>query len=121
MPRVEMLPQPPRILRKSLLAGAREAEGVAVVIDVLRAFTSAALMMHLGVEKVILLARPEAALELKAEKGYLAVGEVDGRMVPGFDMGNSPSRILAAGRNFFAGHKKREFSVIFRSKHHSLG
>jgi hypothetical protein len=54
MPRVEMLPQPPRILRKSLLAGAREAEGVAVVIDVLRAFTSAALMMHLGAEKIIL-------------------------------------------------------------------
>ena len=103
MPRVEMLSQPPRILRKSLLAGAREAEGVAVVIDVLRAFTSAALMMHLGVEKIILLARPEAVLELKAEKGYLAVGEVDGRMVPGFDVGNSPSRILAAGRNLFAG------------------
>jgi 2-phosphosulfolactate phosphatase len=103
MPRVEMLPQPPRILRKSLLAGAREAEGVAVVIDVLRAFTSAALMMHLGVEKIILLARPEAVLKLKAEKGYLAVGEVDGRMVPGFDVGNSPSRILAAGRNLFAG------------------
>jgi 2-phosphosulfolactate phosphatase len=98
-----MLPQPPRILRKSLLAGAREAEGVAVVIDVLRAFTSAALMMHLGAEKIILLARPEAVLELKAEKGYLAVGEVDGRMVPGFDVGNSPSHILAAGRNLFAG------------------
>jgi 2-phosphosulfolactate phosphatase len=101
--RRNMLSQPPRILRKSLLAGAREAEGVAVVIDVLRAFTSAALMMHLGVEKIILLARPEAVLELKAEKGYLAVGEVDGRMVPGFDVGNSPSRILAAGRSFFSG------------------
>jgi 2-phosphosulfolactate phosphatase len=91
------------ILRKSLLAGAREAEGIAVVIDVYRAFTSAALMMHLGVEKIILVAEPEAALKLKAEKGHLAVGEIDGRQVPGFDLGNSPSRILAAGRSFFGG------------------
>jgi 2-phosphosulfolactate phosphatase len=91
------------ILRKSLLTGARQAEGVAVVIDVYRAFTSAALMMHLGAEKIVLLAEPEAILKLKREKGILAVGEVDGRKVPGFDVGNSPSRILAAGRDFFAG------------------
>ncbi len=91
------------ILRKSLLAGAHQAEGVAVVIDVYRAFTSAALMTHLGAEKIILLAEPEAVLKLKREKGYLAVGEVDGRKVPGFELGNSPSRILAAGRDFFAG------------------
>ena len=91
------------ILRKSLLAGAHQAEGVAVVIDVYRAFTSATLMTHLGAEKIILLAEPEAVLKLKREKGYLAVGEVDGKKVPGFELGNSPSRILAAGRDFFAG------------------
>jgi len=91
------------ILRKSLLAGAHQAEGVAVVIDVYRAFTSAALMTHLGAEKIILLAEPEAVLKLKREKGYLAVGEVDGKKVTGFELGNSPSRILAAGRDFFAG------------------
>jgi 2-phosphosulfolactate phosphatase len=94
---------PPLILRKSLLTGARQAEGVAVVIDVYRAFTSAALMLHLGVEKIVLLAETEAVLKLKREKGYLAVGEVDGKKVPGFDLGNSPSRVLAAGRGFFAG------------------
>jgi 2-phosphosulfolactate phosphatase len=93
----------PRVLRKSLLTGARQAEGVAVVIDVYRAFTSAALMMHLGVEKIVLLAETEAVLKLKRENGYLAVGEVDGKKVPGFDLGNSPSRVLAAGRGFFAG------------------
>ena len=49
----------PRILRKHLLAGAREAEGVAVVgsdvpvADVLRAFTSAAWMVHLPQEGTI--------------------------------------------------------------------
>jgi 2-phosphosulfolactate phosphatase len=93
----------PAILRKSLMAGAREAEGVAVVIDVYRAFTSAALMMHLGAEKIVLLAEPEAVLKLKAERGCLAVGEVGGKKVDGFDLGNSPSRILAAGRSCFAG------------------
>lgn len=91
------------ILRKSLLSGARQAEGVAVVIDVYRAFTSAALMLHLGAAKLLLLTEPEAVLKLKQEQGYLAVGEVDGAMVSGFDLGNSPSHILAAGRAFFAG------------------
>jgi 2-phosphosulfolactate phosphatase len=92
-----------RILRKNLLAGAGQAEGLVVIIDVMRAFTSAAFMMHLGAHKIILLAEPEAALQLKRDKGVLAVGEVGGKPVPGFDLGNSPSRILAAGRDLFAG------------------
>lgn len=93
----------PRILRKSLMAGAREARGVAVVIDVYRAFTSAALMTHLGAREILLLANPADVLRLKHEQGCLAVGEVDGIPVPGFDMGNSPSQIAAAGRALFAG------------------
>jgi 2-phosphosulfolactate phosphatase len=93
----------PTILRKSLLVGARQAEGIAVVIDVLRAFTSAALMAYLGAEKIFLLAEAEAALELKKHQGALAIGEVDGKKPPGFDLGNSPSHILAAGRDLFSG------------------
>ena len=93
----------PRILRKSLLSGAQHAEGVAVVIDVFRAFTSAAFMIHLGARGLVLLAEPADVLRLKSEDGYLAVGEVDGRKVAGFDVGNSPSEILAAGRERFAG------------------
>jgi 2-phosphosulfolactate phosphatase len=93
----------PRIVRKSLLTGAHQAKGVAVVIDVLRAFTCAAFMVQLGAKKIVLLAEPEAVLKLKQEEGCLAVGEVGGRMVPGFDLGNSPSGIVAAGRDFFAG------------------
>jgi 2-phosphosulfolactate phosphatase len=90
------------VLRKSLLTGARQAEGVAVVIDVLRAFTSAACMMHLGATHIILLDEPQAVLQLKRETGCLAVGEVGGRRVDGFDLGNSPSAILSAGRDLFA-------------------
>ncbi len=93
----------PRILRKSLLAGARQAQGITVIIDVLRAFSSAAFMLHLGTEKIVLLAEPQEVLALRRRAGYLAVGEVDGMPVPGFDLGNSPSRILEAGRGLFAG------------------
>jgi 2-phosphosulfolactate phosphatase len=92
-----------RILRKHLLEGARQAEGVAVVIDVYRAFTCAALMIHLGAAEIVLVTEPEAALKLKRKKGFLAVGEVGGQKVPGFDLGNSPTRVLAAGRECFAG------------------
>jgi 2-phosphosulfolactate phosphatase len=92
-----------RILRRSLLAGAGQAEGLVVIIDVMRAFTSAAFMMHLGADRIILLAEPEAVLQLKRDRGFLAVGEVGGKPVPGFDLGNSPSHILAAGRDLFAG------------------
>jgi 2-phosphosulfolactate phosphatase len=91
------------ILRKRLLAGARQAEGVAVVIDVFRAFTSAAVMFYLGVEKILLQADPREALELKRTTGYLAAGEVDGKDIPGFDLGNSPSRMLTLDRAFFEG------------------
>lgn len=92
-----------RVLRKRLLSGAQEAEGIAVVIDVLRAFSSAAYLMHLGAARIVLMAEPEEVLRFKAETGALAVGEIGGKMVDGFDLGNSPARILAAGRTFFSG------------------
>jgi 2-phosphosulfolactate phosphatase len=104
----------PRIHRISLLAGLQQAEisplsgatgVIAVVIDVLRAFSCAAYMVHLGAEKLVLVTEPDEALRLKREDGYLAVGEVDGKKVPGFDLGNSPAEILAAGRDRFAGRK----------------
>lgn len=93
----------PWVTRKGLLRGARQAKGVAVVIDVYRAFTSAALIAYLGAERLLLLAEAEEVLRLKREEACLAVGEVDGKKVAGFDAGNSPYHILAAGRNLFAG------------------
>jgi 2-phosphosulfolactate phosphatase len=91
------------VRRRSLLAGARQAEGVAVVIDVLRAFTTAAVMVHLGAQEIVLLAEAEAVLKRKRETGCLAIGEVGGKKPAGFDLGNSPSGILAAGRDLFSG------------------
>ena len=85
------------------MAGAGQATGVAVVIDVLRAFTTAAVMVHLGAQEIVLLAEAGAVLERKGATGCLAIGEVDGKRPPGFDLGNSPSGILAAGRALFSG------------------
>ena len=75
----------------SLLPGARQARGTAVVIDVYRAFTTAAVALRRGVDKIVLVAQVEEALSLKkGGVGQLCMGEVDGKRPPGFDLGNSP-------------------------------
>jgi len=88
----------------SLLEGAKAARGVAVIIDVYRAFTCTPLLFSLGIEKSILVATPQEAFDLKQENGdLLLLGEVDGIPINGFDLGNSPSEILKKGVPFFKG------------------
>ena len=92
------------ISRGSLLAGAQAARGVAVVIDVFRAFSCAPLMFSMGVAQGILVSTPEEALALKKNDDSLVlVGEVDGAPIDGFDFGNSPSQILKQDPAFFTG------------------
>lgn len=68
------------------------ASGGAVVIDVMRAFTTTAWAFHLGAEKIILLRELRDALALKARTpGALAFQ--DDVPLPGFDLANSPVRI----------------------------
>jgi 2-phosphosulfolactate phosphatase len=86
----------------SLLAGARKATGVAAVVDVFRAFTCTPFMFSLGIERSILVATPEEALDLKGQdQDLILVGELKGIPIEGFDLGNSPSQILRKGRDFF--------------------
>ena len=81
----------------SLLEGARPAEGTAIIIDVYRAYTTAAVAFERGVEKIILVAEVEEALALRAKGlGDLCVGEVEGKRPAGFDFGNSPYEIAGA-------------------------
>lgn len=81
----------------SLLRGAQEARGVAIIIDVFRAFTTAAVAIDRGVEKIILVAEVDEALELRRQgKGQLCMGEVDGMRPEGFDFGNSPYELSLA-------------------------
>ncbi|RLJ03648.1 MAG: hypothetical protein DRP14_04795, partial [Candidatus Aenigmatarchaeota archaeon] len=67
-----------KIIRKSCAEGAREAEGLAVVIDVFRAFTCEPLFFHFGAKRVVLEADPDKALELKRENPeFILAGEVN--------------------------------------------
>jgi 2-phosphosulfolactate phosphatase len=84
------------------VAGARDAAGVAVVIDVFRAFSVAAYAFSRGAAAVIPVAQVDYARELKAQHpDWLLIGERHARPLPGFDCGNSPSdleKLDVAGR-----------------------
>lgn len=83
-----------RIAHLCGIEGARAARGSVVVIDVLRAFTTAAHAFAGGVRSLELVATPEEALARKRRQpGLLLVGEVDGRPIAGFDLGNSPEAL----------------------------
>ena len=81
----------------SLYRGAQKAQGTVVIIDVFRAFTTAAVAFSKGAEKIVLVAEVEEALRLRADgKGDICMGEVDGIRPDGFDLGNSPYEMLEA-------------------------
>ena len=82
------------ILRLSLVEGAKQARGLAVVIDVFRAFTTAAYVMANGADRIIPVGSLEEAFRLrKLNPGWLIMGERGGKKVEGFDYGNSPYEV----------------------------
>jgi 2-phosphosulfolactate phosphatase len=92
--------------RRSLLGGAADARGIVVVIDVLRAFTCSALMFRYGIRDLALVRSPDEALAFRAaDPDYLVAGEVKGRRVEGFDIGNSPADIVTKGESYFNGRR----------------
>ena len=62
---------------------------VVVVIDVLRATSAICTAFHYGIEKIIPVSTLDEAIEYR-EKGYLVAAERKGKVVSGFDYGNSP-------------------------------
>ncbi len=92
-----------KIKMGSLVRDAREAEGTVIIIDVFRAFTTAAIAFDHGATQITLVAEVEEALDLHSRGiGDLLIGEVDGRRPEGFDFGNSPyevSRVDFTGRS----------------------
>jgi len=86
----------------SLLEGARSATGHVVIVDVFRAFTTAAFCIGAGAREIVLVRDHEQALAMKrADPTLFLTGEIEGRPIPGFDIGNSPSaieRLDLAGR-----------------------
>jgi len=70
------------------------AQGVVIVIDVLRAFSTAAYAFSRGAQEILLVSTVEEALMLKSQlAGSKAMGEVGGLPPEGFDFGNSPTDI----------------------------
>ncbi|HBY05754.1 MAG: hypothetical protein UV38_C0001G0052 [candidate division TM6 bacterium GW2011_GWE2_42_60] len=73
-----------------------EAEFV-VVIDVIRAFTTAAHAFNRGAEKIILVSTAQEALALKKDHPeYVLMGESSGEHIPGFDYCGSPVKVSMA-------------------------
>lgn len=67
---------------------------VIVVIDVLRAFTTAGFLFESGAREIVLVASREDALKWRTkDPGCLLLGENLGCKLAGFDLGNSPSTI----------------------------
>ena len=70
------------------------AQGTTIIIDVFRAFTTAAIAFDRGAKEIVLFADPNDALDLhrKGVGDYL-MGEVSGKKPDGFHFGNSPHEI----------------------------
>ncbi len=88
----------PEIRELDLVAGARRARGIAVVIDVFRAFSVACYAMAGGAKRIHPVADLEEARVVKAaHPDWLLMGERHARRLPGFDLGNSPTEVEALG------------------------
>lgn len=71
-----------------------EATGIVIVIDVLRAFSTAAYAFSRGVKEILLVSTVEEALALRSQvPNSKVMGEVGGLPPEGFDFGNSPAQI----------------------------
>lgn len=91
-----------KITRSSLLPGAKKTRGVAVIIDVYRAFSCSPLLFSLGIKSSLLVSSPAEAFNLKKrDSSLILIGEIGGAPIEGFDFGNSPSQILKADPGTF--------------------
>jgi 2-phosphosulfolactate phosphatase len=71
------------------------ATGIVLIIDVLRAFSTAAYAFSRGAKEIRLVSTVEEALLIKEQiPNSRAMGEMHGIPPEGFDFGNSPTRIL---------------------------
>ncbi|UCH58107.1 MAG: 2-phosphosulfolactate phosphatase [Candidatus Bathyarchaeota archaeon] len=90
------------IRRLSTVSGAAEARGLAVIIDVFRAFTTAAHVIANGASRIVPVGTVGEAFELRQlHPDWVLMGERGGIKVEGFDYGNSPyevSRVDFKGR-----------------------
>jgi 2-phosphosulfolactate phosphatase len=83
-----------------LLEGAKQAQGLTVVIDVFRAFSLACYLADKNPLDIIPVSDIDLAYKLKSDHpDYILIGERGERVPEGFDYGNSPTHIL--NQDFF--------------------
>lgn len=83
-----------RVVTEFGLTGAAAARGVAIVIDVFRAFSVSAYALAGGAAQSILVRTVEEAREVAARiPGAVISAEVDGLPVPGIPISNSPTQV----------------------------
>lgn len=76
------------------LEGAKKAKGIAVIIDVFRAFTTECFFMANGAKQLFAVGEQSIAYTLKKQHpDYILAGERNEVMLEGFDYGNSPANI----------------------------
>ena len=77
-----------------LIEGAKQAEGLTVIIDVFRAFSLECYLYARGAAMIHPVGSIEEARGLKAaHPDYVLIGERHGKKCEGFDFGNSPSGV----------------------------
>ena len=77
------------------LAGAKQARGLAVVIDVFRATTVVSYLFAQGAQRIYPVATVDKALLLRdVMRDVVLVGERGGKKIEGFDLGNSPTEVM---------------------------
>ncbi len=78
-----------------MIEGARQATGTTVIIDVFRAFSVEAYFFANGAKSIIPVGDAELAYRLKKENPQMILaGERHGKILPGFDVGNSPTDLV---------------------------
>jgi 2-phosphosulfolactate phosphatase len=79
------------------IEGASRAKGLAVIIDVFRAFSVECYAIDSGAAKIIATDGAEQAFDLgKKYRHAVLAGEKDEKKITGFDFGNSPTEIIKA-------------------------
>jgi len=80
-----------KIKNFKFLEGAAKAEGLTVIIDVFRAYTTAAYLFANQAEKIFIVSKVETARKLKEElNNPVLIGERKGIKIEDFDFNNSP-------------------------------
>lgn len=78
-----------------LIEGARQAKGLAVIIDVFRAFSTTCYIFEKGAARIFPVGDIDLAHRLKGKNpDYILVGERDEQKPEGFDFGNSPTYLI---------------------------